>query len=274
VESLFKLLKTPLYRILFNFPIGVIAFGILNWVLDGKKSLQIPFATNNLGSLGNLYWLIYITLAILIGEVVAFIGEIPVNALFGYNPIVPKNPKTINNWMYSIKGLDFPVELIAPNISANSTSFDSESNNQIFYSDFHDYEGTSSEIHFSMSRMLAGFGFEMYFISFLYFNIFNNSYLYCIPFTIAVITLYSVLFLYCSDGNSRKKLVDIVISFLITFIPLSIAVICINYKHISFFNYYKVYFTISFFILVSLFSYTASIYYRAHANKLTAVSRM
>ena len=113
-----EILKTPLYRILFNFPIGVIAFVILNCTFNNTISLQLPIATihasihqninnhtdnntagnlvacinshcktntysynSNISPSGDIYWLIYITLAILIGEVVSFIGEIPVNIL-------------------------------------------------------------------------------------------------------------------------------------------------------------------------------------------------
>ena len=191
MKDLSNLLKTPLYRILFNFPIGVIAFVILNCTINNTISLQLPIATihasihqnidnhtdnNTAGNLaacinshcktntysysnpspsGDIYWLIYITLAILIGEVVSFIGEIPVNALFDYDPLTA-DCKTID----PVRNMDCPVELITP-----ECDIDSDTNNQIFYSDLQDPEGTSSEIHFSMSRMLAGFGFEMGLIS-------------------------------------------------------------------------------------------------------------
>ena len=77
-----EILKTPLYRILFNFPIGVIAFVILNYIFNKaaephnavELSLQMPILSHNSRPdyLKDIYWLIYITLAILTGEVMSF----------------------------------------------------------------------------------------------------------------------------------------------------------------------------------------------------------
>ena len=310
-----NLLKTPLYRILFNFPIGVIAFVILNCAFNNTISLQLPITTNhtsihqsidnhthnntnnntgsnlaacinshcktdtysysNTSTSGDIYWLIYITLAILIGEIVSFIGEIPVNALFDYDPLTA-NCKTINKCVYT-KSIDCPLELITP-----ECDIDSKTNNQIFYSDLQDPDNTSSEIHFSMSRMLAGFGFEMGLISFatlcytvktIKFDFFG--FLFLLVFILLLCKLKGKSSLLRESEKTYKKILLELLDFANTICSNTICLIVIIFYLFYLYCHYdnKCFFISSLFLFISIFSYIASIYYRAHANKLTAASR-
>lgn len=251
-----EVLKIPIYRILFNFPIGVIAFGILNYLIYGKISFEFPFEISNHGSLDNLEWLIYITIAILLGEVVSFIGEFPLNILFKYNPILDKDNKkpSDNNKM----------ELVSPC-----------SDEWIYYEDFKrdDLRSLSSEIHFSISRTLAGFGLEM-----LIILIITNFKLFCAP----IISLITSTNFEISCSSDLEFLVFITI--VIFFILLIILSILLSFKTIFcfIFNFIFYFIVISLFLIFlipinpipviiiysSLFSYLGAIYYRAHANRL------
>ncbi len=271
MRELFDLLKTPIYRILFNFPIGVIAFVILNYIFNNDNNnviltLQLPIHYSD-PALKNIYWLIYITSAILIGEIVSFIGEIPVNVLFGYDPTCPIDNGEIRRHRLS-NIVNHPMELITPS-----------HNEKIFYSDLAHSNGISSEIHFSISRMLAGFGFEMYLVaSFLNTNTSKVLFvsrsillvlILALIFQLIFPLLYSILCKFKkiqSKVLSIKRTIDKCLSICILIGALILVFVLIYYsKRTSAFD------TLCF--SVSFSSYIASIFYRAHANKLTAASR-
>ncbi|WP_025209105.1 hypothetical protein [Hippea sp. KM1] len=276
MKDLSNLLKTPLYRILFNFPIGVIAFVILNYVFNDTISLQLPIICQNIDNCtvvnhalhninmhygaktpiysnsspsGDIYWLIYITLAILIGEVVSFIGEIPVNILFKYNPI--KETIEVSNEKEQKKTVkDSTIELITP-----------ETNQWIYYSDFNNDKETSfwiSELHFSMSRMLAGFGFEMYLA--LGLSFFGSA-----SMLVVYILIYVFLIHLLQIFISKDQFAAILLIVLLFICVISLIIFP------SFYYNFRSYGAIYAIIFQS--SYIASVYYRAHANKLLAASR-
>ena len=151
-ESIFR---TVFLRIISLLPVGLVAWIVIrvhieSLVENGQNFLSLFVVLNDyllnscLNSCLNSY-LIFIPFLLLLGEIYAMVGEIIINPLFDYCPLVVKKDvvKKEENENYNLL-----MEKISP--------FSSE---KLYYSDIDkNIAFEMAEVHFSISRIFAALG--------------------------------------------------------------------------------------------------------------------
>jgi len=253
-----EFLKFPLYRLIFNLPLGFSVFFVICIIIgcdEIEKCMKICIDIKLDSSLGVV---IYTSVLIVVGEFLAMAGESVTGLFFDFNPIVNKEL----------------MEKISP--INNESDENSKGKNYIKYKEFvkvlGEATGEASEIHFLWSRTFGGFGILFLFSSIALISVQFPRYQYalCIFFVFYAILLVFAIIAFTSylDNPSIFKLsynfnliICIILPVFLFFIIISIYIIASSQS--------KLFVTLSLvLLLLSILSFLWSVKYRTFSNRI------
>lgn len=242
-----KEIKSVFFRIIFNLPLGFVFLKVLEFI-DPRLCLNMI----NVESFVHVsvveripawFWvIIYLSLLLIVGEIVSLLGEWLINWLFKFPAF----------WSNKIWRKDHRLETIAPCSPVPMTigMLVATMRNS-------DGVGAHSEMHFSLSRLLAGLAW----LCFLVFAI--NGRVECIILFVMLILIFICPIIICQKQKYSKKYY---ISYALYLLSGLFILLLASLKHFAaIFGYLYPILT----VLLAFILLAAACIYRAMANLLT-----
>lgn len=209
--------------------------------------------------------IIIISVLVIIGELLSFTGELIINFFFNYNPLRLLKKNNVDRTCE----YDSNIEKVVPC-----------ANEYIVYEDFEKFAYEMSEVHFVMSRTLAGL-FIVFLVHMLYFILFSFKYTieildYILNLPIFIFAVFLLLFVLISFIYTYRPCCKL--NLVAILIPLVILCLFLIYKECLYsqpINNKCDQIKIHPFLLaiLTISSFLGALYYRAHANKLIFFNR-
>ena len=252
-----EFLKFPLYRLIFDLPLGFSVFFVICIIIgcdEIEKCMKICIDIKPDSSLGVV---IYTSVLIVAGEFLAMAGESVVDLFFEFNPVANK----------------VFMEKVSPINVRNNEQRDDE--NYIRYREFVEVlgeaTGETSEIHFLWSRTFGGFGILFLFLSFSYVALFCSGtcplhLLICyIFFCVVFVAIIFMIISFIMKTNITKGVFLLLVLLLITVVPVTL------FLDLSTSDILKLFLTSLPLLLLSILSFLWSVKYRTFSNRINRV---
>lgn len=240
MDKIVSQIKAPLYRVIVNLAVGVIAILILHDHFPFKNGVQLLQLKPPYQCLF-FKWYFVIPVVLVVGEIFSFAGEMIINLFFEYTPF--REPEKDKD--------SVELERIFP-CSSTYLRYKSFVNNHGA-----DFAFEISEVHFVLSRLFAGLMVIAIGTVCLYWS-------FMIGCVIFILSSFHVSWKKWDESSKKegafyyifKKLLCCVFAFIVVFcINIAFPKIC---DHCTNYN----------FLPIAAFCALASVYYRAHANQI------